>query len=139
MKNYFLISNKGGHMFILLLLSLFATSLIAALIVHKIFGNSIKKILKELFNQDIYEGWYKYIIFAIYVISWTSGSRIWQINQYIETGDSSIPLTNTRFAMELYDGLMQSFQGVIWLLFVFFLFAMIAFVIVKIFTKKTNG
>lgn len=48
----------------------------------------------------------------------------------------TIKLTNDRWVLEVYGTVIGSLQGIAWLLLVFFLVALIAFVIVRIFELK---
>jgi len=60
-------------MLFILLISTFSVGFIVALIVTLFFKKPIAKILKRLIDDDIYESWVKYMIFAIYVVSISSG------------------------------------------------------------------
>ncbi len=121
--------------YLLLLFSLLV-SLLAGMIVHLIFKKPLQNILKGLFPEEIYEGWYRYIIFAIYIVGISSGVKIWKINEYIE---NAAELTKTKFFISIYDSLIQAFMGTVWLLFVFFMFTMIAYVIVRLVERKKEG
>jgi hypothetical protein len=51
-----------------------------------------------------------------------------------------IELTRDRWVLEVYRTIIESLQGLAWLLLVFFIFALIAFVIVRVFElKKSRG
>ncbi len=123
-------------MIYLLLLFSLVVSLIASLIVHVVFRKPLKNILKGLFPEEIYEGWYRYIIFAVYIVGISNGVKIWKINEYIENAET---LTKTKFFLNIYDSLIQAFMGAVWLLFVFFVFTMIAYVIVRLIDRKKEG
>jgi hypothetical protein len=66
----------------------------------------------------------------------SSGVRIWELEKYITPRLASdayvIELTRDRWVLEVYRTVIGSLQGIAWLLLVFFIFAMIAFVFVRI-------
>ncbi|MDY6901026.1 MAG: hypothetical protein SWZ49_23535, partial [Cyanobacteriota bacterium] len=47
-----------------------------------------------------------------------------------------IQLTTERWVLEVYRTIIGSLQGIAWLLLIFFIFALIAFVIVRIFELR---
>ena len=64
----------------------------------------------------------------------SGGVRVWALERYIvpdkETGEM-LTLNADRWTLEIYQTVMGTLQSVAWMLLVFFLFALIAFVIVK--------
>jgi hypothetical protein len=70
----------------------------------------------------------------------SSGVRIWELEKYItplRTSDFVITqLTTERWILEVYRTLIGSLQGIAWLLLVFFIFALLAFVIVRVFELR---
>jgi hypothetical protein len=77
-------------------------------------------------------------MFAIYVVGISSGVRIWDLEKYISPtalGDKTreaLALTLDRCILELYRTVIGTLQGVAWMLLVFFVFALIGFVIVRL-------
>lgn len=131
-------------MFYLLLLITFIIALVCCFVVVKIFNNPINKILKRIINEEISEVWVKYIKFALYVVGISGGVRIWNLEKYITATrkeDLPIALNLERWTLEIYRTLIGSLQSIAWMLLVFFVFSLIAFVIVKIFEnrKKPSG
>lgn len=121
-------------MFITLLVVNFLIAFIVCFIIALIFRNPISKIIHRLVAEDIYSAWSKYITFAIYVVGISGGVRIWDLEKYItpQTKDSSIILlTEERWILELYRTIIGTLQSVAWMLLLFFIFALIAYVIVK--------
>ena len=121
-------------MFITLLLISFIVSFAVCFAVAIIFRSPIDKILQRLVNEALYSSWSKYIGFAIYVVGISGGVRIWDLEKYItpqtkETG--IIELTSERWVLELYRTVIGTLQSVAWMLLLFFIFTLIAFVIVK--------
>jgi ABC-type transport system involved in multi-copper enzyme maturation permease subunit len=124
-------------MFITLLVVTFVISWVVAFIVVLVFGKPIDNILRRIIADEISQAWLKYLKFAIYVVGVSSGVRIWELEKYItppQTKDAQvIELTNERWVLEVYRTIIEALQGIAWLLLVFFIFALIAFVIVRVF------
>ena len=132
-------------MFISLLAVTFAVSLGVSLIVSQLFAGSIRRILDRIIQEDISAGWLKYIRFAIIVVGVSAGVRIHALERYIlperETravADGArevvqqIPELNLdRWVLEVYRTVIETAAGVAWLLLVFFIFALIAYVITR--------
>ena len=121
-------------MFITLLVVNFVTSFIVCVIVAQVFKGPIGKILQRLVAEDIYITWRKYMVFAIYVVGLSGGVRIWELEKYITPkteGGSVIQLTNDRWILEVYGTVIGTLQSNAWMLLLFFIFALMAYVIVK--------
>jgi hypothetical protein len=121
-------------MFITLLGLNLVLAFVVSLIVATIFRAPIHKILQRLVNEDIFIAWAKYITFAIYVVGISSGVRFWDLERYIIPGPQGGPvlvLTQERWVLELYRTIIGTLQGIAWMLLLFFIFALVAFVIVK--------
>ena len=126
-------------MFYLLLLITFIIALGCCFVVVKIFNSPISRILKRIINEEISEAWLKYIKFALYVVGISGGVRIWNLEKYITAASKEeVPITLNleRWILEIYRTLIGSLQSIAWMLLVFFVFALIAFVIVKIFENR---
>lgn len=123
-------------MFITLLAVTFVISLGVSLIVIATFRKPIDSILRRIISDEISQAWAKYLRFAIIVIGVSTGVRIWELEKYITPRMARdltvIELTRDRWVLEVYRTIIESLQGIAWLLLVFFIFAMIAFVIVRI-------
>ena len=121
-------------MFILLLAINFVIAIIVCSIIAKIFRTPINKILQRLVSDDIYSTWSKYLLFAIYVVGISGGVRVWDLEKYITPSakDGTIlQLTSDRWVLEIYRTIIGTLESNTWMLLVFFLFALIAFVVVK--------
>jgi ABC-type transport system involved in multi-copper enzyme maturation permease subunit len=127
-------------MFITLLAITFIISLIVSFIVVRVFANPIDKILQRIIADEISQAWLKYLKFAVYVVGVSSGVRIWELEKYITPPQARngqiIELTRDRWILELYRTIVESLQGIAWLLLVFFVFALVAFVIVRVFELR---
>lgn len=126
-------------MFITLLLVTFIISFLVSFIVVKMFSSPVDKILERIISDSIGTAWSKYLRFAMYVTGISSGVRIWQLEKYIipETENSVATILNSdRWVLEVYRTIIETLQGIAWMLLVFFVFALIAFVIVRVFELK---
>jgi hypothetical protein len=100
---------------------------------QRVFRTPVNSILHRLIAEDIYITWSKYLAFATYVVGISGGVRIWDLEKYITPHDNKdiIALTPERWALEIYRTILETLQSVAWMMLIFFLFALIAFVIVK--------
>jgi len=121
-------------MFIYLLLVNFAFALLVCVVLAWIFKRPVAAILQRVITDDIYKVWGRYMTFAIYVVGLSGGVRVWDLERYINpSGENKavLELTRERWVLEIYRTLIGTLQSVAWMLLVFFIFAMMAYVIVK--------
>src|SRR6056297_1911354 len=126
-------------MFYLLLLVTFLVALLVCYIVSKLFNDSIHKILKLIVPEAINEAWLKYIKFAIYVVGISGGVRVWDLEKYITSrynNQEVLQLTAERWTLEIYRTLIGSLQSIATVLLVFFIFTLIAYVVLRIFSAR---
>jgi hypothetical protein len=128
-------------MFLLLLIVTLLVALGASLTVVWMFTQPIDRILKRIISDDISAAWLRYLKFAIVVVGVSAGVRIYEIEKYItpQRHDKEariIELTSERWILELYRTIIEALQGIAWMLLVFFVFAPIAYVIVRIAEAK---
>ncbi|MBN1873520.1 MAG: hypothetical protein JXA33_04760 [Anaerolineae bacterium] len=127
-------------MFFALLAVTFVIAFVVSLVVVKVFSPSIDKILCRIISDELSDAWLKYLKFAIYVVGISNGVRIWELEKYItapQYEDAQIvELTQSRWILEVYRTVIGALQGMAWMLLVFFVFALIAYVIVRIFEMK---
>lgn len=130
-------------MFFTLLIVTFVLALLVSAILVRVFSQQIERILKRIINDAIHDAWLKYLKFAICVVGISSGVRIHEIERYINPDrynkDSKvIELTTERWVLEVYRTIIETLQGIAWLLLVFFVFALIAYVVVRIFEMRSG-
>ncbi len=126
-------------MFITLLLVTFATAAFVSFIAVRFFAAPISSILDRIIADNIAAAWEKYLRFAIYVVGISGGVRIRYLERYITAGykqENPIELTSERWILELYRTVIEALQSIAWMLLVFFVFALIAYVIIKIFESR---
>ncbi|MCB5250347.1 MAG: hypothetical protein RBS16_02165 [Candidatus Cloacimonadales bacterium] len=129
-------------MLLLLLLSTFISALLVAVIVNLFFKKPLAVILKRLIEDEIYDSWLKYMIFAIYVVSISSGISLWKIERYIYPTAQNLPvldITGISIAFEMYRSIINSLTSIAWLLLTFFIVALIIFVVKRIFENKKRN
>ena len=125
-------------MFYYLIISTFALALLVSFIVMRLFSNSINAILVRIIHDPIHEAWAKYTKFAGMVVGTSSGIRIYDMEKYITPltyaeNDKRIviELTQERWVLEIYRTIIETLQGLAWMMLVFFMVALIAYVIVR--------
>jgi len=130
-------------MFITLLIVTFLIALSVSTIVVLVFTKPINNILVRIISDEISRAWSKYLKFAIYITGISSGVRIWALEKYITkpTGEGAeiVQLNPERWVLEVYRTIIETLQGIAWMLLVFFVFALVAYVIVRAFELKRQG
>jgi len=129
-------------MFWSLLLVNLIEAFVICMIVALLFKKPVSRIMQRLVTDDIYTAWTKYITFAIYVVGISGGVRVWDLEKYINpSGKDNIvlELTQDRWMLEVYHTVIATLQSVAWMMLVFFLFALIAYVIVRGFEMKKHA
>ncbi|MDB5764618.1 MAG: hypothetical protein JWQ21_3613 [Herminiimonas sp.] len=119
-----------------LLITLLLASGVSVLVIRA-FTSPLDSILKRIIADDISAAWLKYLKFAILVVGISAGVRIRELEKYAiplrggkEAGISDFGFE--RWVVELYRTAIETLQGIAWMLLVFFVFALIAYVIVRI-------
>jgi hypothetical protein len=127
-------------MFITLLLVTFVISVSVSALAAGIFNKPMDGILRRIIADAISSAWLKYLKFAIYVVGISTGVRIGELERYITPHEFKnaqvIQLTVERWVLEVYRTIIESLQGIAWLLMVFFVLALLAFVVVRIFELR---
>ncbi len=125
-------------MFIALLVVNLLVAIAVSLGIVLLFRRPISSILQRIIGEDIYAAWARYIIFAVFVVGVSGGVRIYDMERYVSPtffrpgGEGTIlELTTERWVLEVYRTVIGTLQSVAWTLLVFFVFALIAYVIMK--------
>ena len=128
-------------MFITLLIITFIIALVMSTLVVLLFSRPITKILGRLVSEDLAPTWRRYILFATYVVGISGGVPLWDIEKYITPDKEGhlLQLTSDRWVVEIYRSVIGALQGTAWMLLVFFLIALIAYVVVRGFEMKRTG
>jgi hypothetical protein len=127
-------------MVITLLLTTFVVAFAVATLVVWIFNKPIESILRQVLPADLSIAWAKYLRFALYVVGIGGGVRVWDLEKYMTAQEPYkviVELTQERLFLELYQTIIGTLQSTTILLLVFFVFALIAVVLVRLFEKRT--
>jgi hypothetical protein len=123
-------------MFLTLLIVTFAVATIVSVIVAFAFSKPVQAILTRVIADEISSAWRRYLMFALFVVGISSGVRIWDLEKYITKpaikDAEIIPLTHDRWILEVYRTIIETLQGVAWVLMLFFIVALIAFILVRV-------
>src|SRR6266705_2182508 len=125
-------------MFLLLLFATFVAAAAVSFAVMWLFTKPIDNVLRRIIDDEISAAWSKYMKFAILVVGVSSGVQLRDLEKYIsptlggrEVQSPASPGFD-RWIFELYRAAIETLQGIAWMLLVFFVFALIAYVIVRI-------
>lgn len=138
--------------FITLLIATFATALTVSIMVAQMFRKPIEDILNRIVADSVSSAWAKYMRFAIFVTGVSSGVQFYRIEQFLDqpapkaspTGEVPyVPptpvLDGAHWLLEIYRTIIQTLQGITWMLLVFFVCSLIAFVIVRAFELRRGN
>lgn len=120
--------------FIFLLVVSLAVSIGVTTIVVLFFRKHVDKILGRIIQDEISTSWGKFITFALYVIGISSGVNVWRLEKIVAPEGEGIikPILNAEYwGLTIYRTIIDTLGGMAWALFLFFIVALIAFVIVK--------
>jgi hypothetical protein len=124
-------------MFLFLLFATFAAALLVSFAVMFLFKKPIDSVLRRIIADEISAAWSKYMKFAILVVGVSAGVQLRDLEKYINPtlGGREVQAASPgfdRWIFELYRAAIETLQGIAWMLLVFFVFALIAHVIVRI-------
>ena len=123
-------------MFFTLLAVTFVISVLVAHVVVRLFKRPIDRILERIIADKISDAWTRYITFGLYVVGISSGVRIQELERYITKPQVQnaeiVTLTLERWVLEVYRTVISVLEGLAAVLLLFFIVALIAFVVVRI-------
>ena len=120
-------------MFLTLLVVTFLIAALVSTLAALLFRRPLHRILRRLIPEDLSDAWHRYLMFAIVVVGIGGGVRVGSLSRYIEPVGNQPPLVlnGDRWTLEIYQTVMGTLQSIAWLLLLFFVFALIAYVIVR--------
>ncbi|MDN0083029.1 hypothetical protein QU487_09720 [Crenobacter sp. SG2305] len=120
-------------MFYALLGATLVVALLTSIAVARFFDGAVNKILARIIGDDLADAWRKYLSFAIVVVGVQGGVRLWELEKYVTATRESaaLELNGMRWTLEIYRTFIDTLQSIAWVLLLFFLAAMIAYVIVR--------
>jgi len=127
-------------MFFSLLLVTFLLSIGVSFIVVKAFDKPTLAIFQRIIQDEISGVWQRYVKFAAYVVGISGGVRIYQLEQYVSARFVNVEvlvLNAERWTLEVYRTIIGTLQSLAWMYLVVFVFALIAYVIVRGFELKS--
>ncbi len=127
-------------MIIGLLAATFVIAFIVATIVVIVFTKPITSMLDRIVPGDISRAWSRYLKFAIYVVGIGGGVNVWSFQKYLtpeQPFNSVVELTTERWFLEIYSTIIGTLQSTVMVLLIFFVFALIAVVIVRFLEART--
>jgi hypothetical protein len=126
-------------MFFVLLVGTFLISLLVCFLTALVFAKPVQKILSGILSDDLSDAWLHFLKFVIYVVGIGGGVHIFSLEKYIGAEASKTPeLTAEKLALEVYRSVIGSLQAIAWMLFLFFICALVAYVIVKVAERKNH-
>lgn len=129
-------------MFFSLLIATFFIALIVSLAVVKAFSRPVRSILDRIVDESLSGAWQRYVTFAALVVGISGGVRIYALERYIqpqrtpEGAAQPLVLNAERWTLEIYRTVIECLQSMAWMYLVVFLFALIAYVIVRIAERR---
>lgn len=126
-------------MFLQLLLVNFVLAAAVSVLVALVFRKPVQAILHRIIGEEIQSAWTRYVMFAVVVVGTGGGVRLWELGRYITPDEKTgkvLELTHDRWVLEIYSTIIGAVQADTWMLLIFFLFALVAFVVVKGFEMK---
>lgn len=125
-------------MFVNLLMVTFLIAAAISTLIALLFAKPIKKILGRLVSDELAPTWVRYLLFAIYVVGISGGVRVWDVEKYVTPGKDGqlLVLNSDRWVIEVYKTIIGTLESDAWMLLVFFLFALVAYVVLRGFEFK---
>ena len=123
-------------MFLFLLFATFIVALVVSFLVMRLFTKPVDSVLRRIIADEISAAWSKYMKFAILVVGVSAGVPLRDLEKYINPAlgreVQTASLSFDRWIFEFYRAAIETLQGIAWMLLVFFAFALIAYVIVRL-------
>jgi hypothetical protein len=118
---------------ITLLAVTFVISLAVSLLIAALFRAPVRAIMRRIVADELGEAWVRYLTLAVVVIGVSGGVQVWNLEKYLNPAKDQAPLVlnGDRWVLEIYRTIIGTAQSVTWMLLVFFVFALIAFVLVR--------
>jgi hypothetical protein len=126
-------------MFIGLLVATLGVALALSTLAVLVFVRPVRRILRQIVAEDISSAWVRYLVFAMYVVGVAGGVNVRRLERYITspTADAEVlALTRERWIIELYSSGIGALAAITWMLLVFFVVALVAYVVVRVLHRK---
>jgi len=120
--------------FLLLLIVTLAIAVLVSGLVIFFFRKPVDKILNRIIGEDISVAWRKFLTFALFVVGVSSGVNLYKLEQFVQPVTESMErpvLSPEYWGLEIYRTIIGTLGGMAWALLLFFVVALVAFVLVK--------
>ncbi|OHX13651.1 hypothetical protein [Chromobacterium sphagni] len=101
----------------------------------RFFDPAVAKILGRTIGEELAFAWRKYVFFAIVVTGISGGVRPWSLERYLAPapgkGSTQLALGGERWMLELFQAFISTLQSIAWVVLLFFLCAMLAYVVMR--------
>jgi hypothetical protein len=89
--------------------------------------------MARIIGEPLGLAWVRYLMGAIVVVGVGGGVRPWDYEKYITpVKDQALPVSNSdRWVLEIYRTVIGTAQAITWMLLVFFVFALIGYVLLR--------
>ncbi len=126
-------------MFFALLAVTFLLAAAVSFIVVRSFKSPVSTIFRRIIQDPVSSVWERYITFAGLVVGVSGGVRIYQLERYINApykNQRVLTLNAERWTLEVYRTVIETLQSLAWMYLVVFVFALMAYVLVKGFEMR---
>ena len=126
-------------MFFTLLIITFLIASTVSFGVVRLFDRPIASIFRRIVAEELSGAWHRYIKFAAYVVGISGGVRIHELERYIsapQKDEDILVLTSERWTLEVYRTVIETLQGIAWMLLVVFVVTLVAYVLARGFELK---
>jgi hypothetical protein len=123
--------------FILLLVGTFVLAFLVSAAVAWAFAKPIEIVLNRFMRSEISAATSRYLRFAMVVAGVCAGTRIRPLEEYIAAPSAAdkeairAKLTEELWALELYRSMASTLQIIVWLLLLFAILALVAWLVVR--------
>ena len=120
-------------MIITLLATTFVIALAVSLLLAVLFRKPVRAIMTRIVAEELSEAWVRYLTLAVVVVGVSGGVQVWNLEKYLNPPKDQAPLVLNadRWVLEVYRTVIGSAQAITWMLLIFFVAALIAFVLVR--------
>ena len=125
-------------MFVKLLIVTFVVAAASSTVAALVFSRPVSKLFERIVSEELASVWKRYIFFALYVVGISGGVRLFSLERYItpDKDGQFLKLTSDRWVIEIYETVLGSLQAIAWMLLIVFLFALIAYVVLRGYEMK---
>jgi hypothetical protein len=108
-------------------------ALVISCLIAWFFRKPITNIMNRIIGDPLGAAWVRYLMGAIVVVGVGGGVRPWDYEKYITpVKDQALPILNSdRWILEIYRTVIGTAQAITWMLLLFFVFALVAYVVVR--------